>query len=209
MNPRTSRSLLTGTLLATTLFSGIATADSPGYVGPYQVAHSTRVRADVWMTVQAVRDGEQEERQLECWIEDGIESEAAYCPVLDLTLPMEVRHSGEFASHVGFDLIELEEWAESRNLELEDVTTEFPPQRAEAYFDFWTMRWYCAVEIKDWVTCEEKCGGRLAEPPTAKPTVNNNNPYSEPSCDVTCECLSGDTIEYEDAPAVIPSPFAG
>lgn len=208
MNKTRARGLVVATLLAGLTLSGAVMADAPNFAGPYRIQHTTLAPANVVMSVLAFQNGQEVEHELECWLEDGIESDSAYCPGIDVSLPMQVRSEQQYSSIIGFDLGPLEIWAAGNNTEIDDVVAEYPPLASHAeWVDgwFWGGEWQCVVDEVDKNDCAASCDGVSSTSAAVYPAGTGGNPNSEPQCKVTCDC-EGVSDWWIEPPAVQPMP---
>jgi len=76
-------------------------------------------------------------------------------------------------------------------------------QPAEAYWHgFFGFGWWtCEIEASDLLRCSDFCGGGHYDI-SVDEVGATNNPFHEPSCEVSCECWDGGEDEWVDPPRV-------
>ncbi len=81
------------------------------------------------------------------------------------------------------------------------------PRRPTGTGDGLSGEWECVTEEKDAEACMSACGGAGSASAQVYPLGAGGNPFSEPQCEVSCECENGtDVGGWIDPPEVQPSP---
>lgn len=187
----------------------VAVSELQSGPGEYLVANPFTGEARFFIAVTVDAEPSPEEHELQCKLLMGQEAATAHCPDLASLPVLIVADDGEPAGRVirvGYG--PLAAALASRGHTVLDITPagedpEYHP--AEAAWSWWTMSWDCVASEADIDTCNSTCALKGGGTVTVDEEIPSNNPYAEPSCEVTCTCGDGTEDAWIDPPQVQPA----
>lgn len=203
-----TRRFLAPTLLVLATSIGLA-HQAPAHAtepteGRYEVVNTVDVDVPFYVWMQGTKDGKSATRRVRCWLLGGVDAVSAVCPDQQVSMPVELRSTGEYTSIVAVDLLALEIWAIAAGIELELLhSTNAETFAAEA--EWIDGHWVCATSEIDAKKCNTMCG-LAGGSVSAEVEVPSNNPFAEPACVVTCDCNDSEVEhDWTDQPEVLAS----
>ena len=214
MNRTMSLSLVSFTLV---LSAGPACVDGPALAttthtseiqpGTYLVANAFTGRARFYIDVTVQTETGASTTPLKCQLDMGATSASALCPNL-ASLPVQLVENDDEPMgqviHVGYGPLQTALTGRGFDVLGLDAAGEPEIHPAEAEWTF--GRWTCVATQADqdycnYTTCDGHGGGTVSVTEVGA----TNNPFLEPSCELTCECLDGTTGITIDPPQVEPA----
>ncbi len=175
--------------------------------GTYLVANGFAGSARFYIDVTVQAQAQTKSKLLECQLAIGADSASAACPSLP-SLPVHlVADDGEPAGRlieVGFAPLAAALANRGLTVIAIDPGDEDPGYHpAEAVWDWWLGIWNCQASQADIDTCNNSiCAEHGGGDVTVDEQNPSNNPFAEPSCEVTCTCSDGLEEDWIDPPQV-------
>lgn len=172
--------------------------------GRYEVVNTVDVDVPFHVQMQGTKDGKFASQNIRCWLIGGVDAVAAQCPGQQVSMPVELRSTGEYTSIVAVDFLALELWAVAAGIDLEFIGSAHG-ETFSAEAEWIDGHWVCTTSEVDAKKCNTMCG-LAGGSVSAEPEVPSNNPFAEPACTVTCDCNNSDAeAEWIDQPEVLAS----